>query len=650
MKRHAVLTAERPECRELLYRADIDGLRGIAVILVALYHAQCGFLPGGYIGVDVFFVISGYLITAIILTDLENKRFTFARFYERRARRLLPALYFYGASAAATAWFVLSPPAMKEFGRHLMGANSFSANIIYWLDASYFATKAEHLPLIHTWSLAVEEQFYLAFPALLISAFRFGSKPALFSVLIAAALSLAAAHYLSFFSTSRDGAFFLLLTRAWELLAGSLIAFNRKNDETETAWKRRTSTLLSFAGLVGILLAAITFDSKTHHPSMFTLIPVLGSCFVVAFSRRTSLTGRLLSTSPLLWVGLVSYSFYLAHQPMLAFTRIALARPLSSMEAVGVLLLAFVASALTFLFIEQPARYRQQFSTRSVALFSLGGATSLIFAGWAAWYFDGFPGRMEERVTIKFEQLEMGWKGRAEGIKLGRCHWNNNVAPDIDAFLARWNCLTDNSKRPRVLVVGDSISADKAWLLRAAGFDVGNLGGAGCPLLPPQSAQEPCFKILAKAKELVRSGGVDGVVLGLNWYGPVASADIDAMVEFWSKENVGLLVFSGMPVFHDFKNRVVKHIRDGTPLDQITFDDRQYELHFASLDAFQRRGVSVIDSRALLCGEKSKCGAYFDGLPLIGDPTHLQPAGVGLMAARLTNDPVWSRWYRSLVW
>jgi hypothetical protein len=207
----------------------------------------------------------------------------------------------------------------------------------------------------------------------------------------------------------------------------------------------------------------------------------------------------------------------------------------------------------------------------------------------------------------------------------------------------------DMPDKPRILVVGDSIAADKAWVLREAGFYVGNLGGAGCPLLPPKVAEEPCGKILRKARELVRTGKVDGVVLGQNWRERVSEDDIKAIVEFWAQEKVGLLIFAGMPVYQDFKNRVVKSIREGTPLGRITFDKNQYDLHFASLEAFRRRGVSVIDTRALLCGKESQCGAYFKGMPLVGDPTHLQPAGVAVMAERLARDPVWSRWYGSLV-
>lgn len=543
---------------------------------------------------------------------------------------------------------MFSPPDLKEFGRHLVGANSFSANILYWLDSGYFATKAEYLPLIHTWSLAVEAQFYLVFPVAVLFAMRFGTNFTYYALLGAAVLSLVVAHQWSSSSITRDAAFYLLITRAWELIAGSLMAFGDTDKDDEDLLRRRRSILLSIFGIVGIIWSAVYFNSTTQHPSALTLIPVIATCLILRYANRRSPVASILSFYPLWWVGQISYSFYLAHQPALAFARVALARQLSSVEAAGLLIFALAAGAMTYHFIERPFRQRTRFSTSSIAQSSILATTFLILTGAAFSYFDGVPKRMDATVTATLDVLQKGSLGRAEGIRLGRCHWNPTVEPEVKIFLDEWDCVPNELVHPRILVVGDSISADKAWMLRQAGISVGNLGGAGCPILLPKSADEPCWKILTKARELVRSGGIDGIVLSQNWYDPVSTIDINAIIDFWSQPNVGLLIFSGMPVFSDFKDQVVKLSRQGVSLERITFDANRYDAHLASLTAFQLRGVAVIDSRALLCAAQRQCSAYANGIPLVGDPTHLQPAGARLMAAHLREDRTWNKWYRSL--
>ena len=632
----------------LVHRPEIDGLRGIAVLAVMLFHAHTPYISGGFIGVDIFFVISGYLITRILGDQIESGDLSLARFYERRARRLLPALFVMSAISAIIAWIVLSPPALAEFGGHLIGSSLYVANVIYWIQSGYFATKSEHLPLIHTWSLAIEEQYYILFPLFLVlisKAGRWGIVAALTTI---TGVSLFLAHWYSQTTIHLDAAFFLLPTRAWELLAGSLLTQFECNLTSGNRRVRWRSEVLAALGLGLCLVSFLVFDAETQHPSIYTVPPVIGACLIIAFGTPQSVVGRILAIRPVVALGLISYSVYLYHQPILAFTRISLARELLAPEASLAILGAIVIGAISWIWVERPFRIPGRFSSRSIAFLSVSSTIVAAGIGYALVLSDGVPARMDSRVNAILDTLKVGGVARSEGIRLGKCHYNKDVVPDLAKFLDTWACLP-TGPGPRVLVVGDSIAADKAWVLREAGYNVGNLGGAGCPLVPPNNPAEPCWQILTKARKLLYEKAVDGVVLGNNWLGVVTEADLRAIANFWREPGAQIAVFTGMPDFVDFRNRVVKNIREGVPLDSITYDQAQLEAHERSIALLGDMGFTLINSRDLLCGERSRiCSAFVNGLPLVGDSTHLQPEGVRAMAKRVRQDSAWLQWYGRL--
>jgi peptidoglycan/LPS O-acetylase OafA/YrhL len=309
------------------YRPEIDGLRAVAVLPVMLFHAGLGAFAGGFVGVDVFFVISGYLITSIILAELEQGCFSIKRFYERRARRILPALFLVLAVCVLLAQVWMLPDQFHEFSRATLSVVFFASNIFFWKSTDYFAPEAEENPLLHTWSLAIEEQFYIVFPVLMLLLWQAGRNAVAVLVVLATVASLALAQYGAY--TSPLATFYLLPTRAWELGVGAICAFALHGRA------RREQPLLALLGFGLIVYAVFAFDGETPFASLYALVPVGGAALVILYGGSTRLVGRVLASGPLVGIGLVSYSAYLWHQPLFAFARVRLAVPPST----GLLLL-----------------------------------------------------------------------------------------------------------------------------------------------------------------------------------------------------------------------------------------------------------------------------------------------------------------------
>jgi len=329
------------------YRPEVDGLRAIAVIPVILFHAGVAGFSGGFIGVDVFFVISGYLITSIILADIQSNTFSISRFYERRARRILPALTLVIAACIPFAWVWMTPQELVDFGQSLVATVLFGSNILFWRESGYFSAAAELKPLLHTWSLGVEEQFYLFFPVLLLL-LKPLSRKALTILLSAVVISsVVLAQWASANAVSAN--FYLLPTRIWELLAGALVAIGNFR-------RPIANEALSLIGLLLIIAAVALFNSSTPNPSLWTLLPVGGTVLILGFGNKDTIAGRILSIKPLVSIGLISYSAYLWHQPLLAFYRIRLLTNPDGPELTAIIFATFILAALTWKLVEQPFR------------------------------------------------------------------------------------------------------------------------------------------------------------------------------------------------------------------------------------------------------------------------------------------------------
>lgn len=377
------------------YRPEIDGLRALAVLPVILFHTGYSTFAGGFVGVDVFFVISGYLITTIIHSDLESGRFSVAKFYERRARRILPALFFIIACCLPFAWFWMLPQQLVDFGKALIAVVFFVSNVLFWQQSGYFAAATEENPLLHTWSLAVEEQFYIGFPLLMLMLWRLRRSALGPVILLLCLVSLGMAEWWS--RTAPSANFYLLPSRIWELGIGALCAL----------WllrrPARNNQILATVGLMLILVSMLTFDSETRFPSVWGLLPVGGTALIILFCTSKTLVGRLLTLRPMVFVGLISYSAYLWHQPLFAFARLRAIGPVPVYVMAGLALLSLLLAAFTWYFIERPFRVggKRLFDsrTRIFVLSAVAGGT-IALVGVVAVMGNGFPTRSERIATL----------------------------------------------------------------------------------------------------------------------------------------------------------------------------------------------------------------------------------------------------------
>ncbi|WP_078118080.1 acyltransferase family protein [Thiosocius teredinicola] len=422
------------------YRREVDGLRAIAVLPVIFFHAGFEWIGGGFVGVDVFFVISGYLITTIILDEMDADRFTFSSFYERRARRILPALFFVLLCCLPVSIVYLLPDELQAFSVSLASVIFFISNIYFRNEIDYFAPAAEGQPLLHTWSLAVEEQYYLVFPVLSLLMWRGGRKVFLLTIL---GIAVASFLYADYQSTMRpDKIFYDTRGRVWELFVGSLVAIYLLRVRKAPP-RRSVGEIAALVGLTLILIACIVFEKSTPFPGRNALLPTIGAALVILFASPKNYTGRLLGASTLVGIGLISYSAYLWHQPIFAFARVTgFATPGGFLFTI-LSVASLVAAYLTWRYIEQPFRDRQRISRRQILVFSVLGMLVFSTLGFLGYATTGFP----SRFNIADADLLVTHASRGDYVR---------EAYDKLLKLSDF----DDSATHRVLVIGDSFSQD----------------------------------------------------------------------------------------------------------------------------------------------------------------------------------------------
>ena len=387
---------------KLSYRPEIDGLRAVAVLSAIFYHAQISILgiepfKGGYIGVDIFFVISGYLITSLMLKELEaNKNFSFLGFYERRCRRILPVLFFIILVFLPFSWFYLIPPAFEDFSRSILYAVGFGSNFFFhYSGLEYAGVAGMYKPFLHTWSLSVEEQYYIIFPIFLYFTFKYFNKY-LFQILsLVLVISFLFAEWGS--KNYISATFYFIHSRMWELLAGSMLAYLeiKRGSRSEN---RLLNELLPILGILFIVFFIIFNNDKINHPSFKTFFPVIGTCLFIWFSKKETLLGKVMSLKLLVGIGLISYSLYLWHYPIFSFLRITDSIQGNILMKILTFIILILLSIITYFLIESPFRDKKKIKTK--LFFSI-----IIFAGILIVTFnllvvskDGFKSRMPDVI------------------------------------------------------------------------------------------------------------------------------------------------------------------------------------------------------------------------------------------------------------
>lgn len=437
------------------YRAEIDGLRALAVVPVIFFHAGFQIFSGGFVGVDVFFVISGYLITTIIINEMDAGDFSLLNFYTRRAKRILPALFLVMLVCLPFAAFSFLPIAMKDFSQSLVAVSAFISNVLFWTESGYFEADAELKPLLHTWSLAVEEQYYIIFPLFLMITWKLGRRWILAMLAVISVSSLAFAQWSAYHDPA--AAFYLLPTRAWELLIGAIAAFYLQRREIRLP--HSAHQIGSLLGLALILYAISVYDEATPFPGFHALAPTVGTVLIILFAVPGTWVSQLLSAKVFVGLGLISYSAYLWHQPLFAFTRYN-----STVEpsAILMLVLCMATLPLAFLswrFVEKPFRRPE---LKAGTLFGLVSVAMVGFVtiGYVGNLSDGFKNQiLTYRLTDEQRRLYTSIRSSIEydlsnaDIADGRCHIRVAEADALD--MERFQqCVTMHG--PAVVIFGDS--------------------------------------------------------------------------------------------------------------------------------------------------------------------------------------------------
>ncbi len=498
------------------YRSDVDGLRAIAICSVVAFHAGSTLFSGGFAGVDIFFAISGYLIGGLIYRDVRNGTFSYAAFYQRRAKRILPALFTILAFCYAVVPFLLSPAETLGFSRDALATILSVSNIRFWLSSGYFSSGADLNPLLMTWSLGVEEQFYIFAPILLIFLLRKFQTSSVFAIL----LSLSVGSFvisLVEVSTHPTAAFYMLPTRAWELGAGVLTAVYESDRKNADRWISTTvfSNALSCLGLVIVAYALVMFTKATPFPGAGAALPVFGTILVI-LGHTSWINRHILAAKPLVFIGLLSYSWYLWHWPLLSLARIICDSPLSAPTVSAIVGVSFAAAVLSHRFIEQPFRLRHSAPSLLLRRYCLASVTMLIPA-FLLLFTHGWQQRFPKLARIEDDET---------GLKTDSCLISTN-SPNLSAA-----CVPGGTAQVMALL-GDSHAASLAVALRTAikrrNLALYELTKSSCPPIPGAmpmpnhpSYQSDCATYDRLVLDLVRHDHrIKVVVLAAFWSAPL---------------------------------------------------------------------------------------------------------------------------------
>jgi peptidoglycan/LPS O-acetylase OafA/YrhL len=485
--------------QRLKYRPEIDGLRAIAVLAVILFHAQLGPFPGGFLGVDVFFVISGYLITRIITPDIDAGRFNLKTFYMRRVRRILPALYLVTLLCLPVGLYLLIPEDLADLAKSAIAAVLFVPNFYFWDTADYFARAADFKPLIHTWSLGVEEQFYLLFPALLLL-LTARARVAVLAAIIAVSIGLS----IAFQPRDADAVFYLLPFRAWELATGALAAVL----EPRILERLRGAAVREAGGLLGLLLliAAIVTPAEMLPPIVPQLVAILGAVLALLLWRQGIAAARLLGSAPLAGIGLISYSAYLWHQPILAYARSVTGLELDTSAKVLAVLLTLGLSYLSWRFIETPFRDRHAVLARRLFGMLLPVWAAIVLGALAILFVARSPDAM---MTPLQKQVFLT---AAESPERKACHIKQGK------YVAPGEACVFNARPAKVAVLGNSHGVELAYALGEvlAPEGVAQFTYSACPPLYGQDdgKRSACARWTADVMDhLLHDSEIDTVVI-----------------------------------------------------------------------------------------------------------------------------------------
>jgi peptidoglycan/LPS O-acetylase OafA/YrhL len=562
------------------YLPFIDGLRALAVFPVVFFHANFKYFEGGFVGVDIFFVISGFLITQLIIKDLEKNKFNLFSFYIRRARRILPILFFVILTTIFLSILLMNSTQLNLYVNQVFSVILFISNFFFWQNSGYFDPNTEIQPLLHTWSLAVEEQFYIFFPIFLLFVFKFFRKKILqiiiFIIIMSFLLSQIGGNFkyqnislsypffslpFDFFWQAGSANFYLPFGRAWELLIGSLIAIYFKKIKN---YNQNYCNYFSLIGLIFILFSIFFYSNRFQYPSIYTVLPCLGTALIIIYTNKKTFLFKILTSRPLVQLGLISYSFYLWHQPMFAFSRIQYGTDLTIIISLFLIIISLFLSVFSWKYIEQPFRDRKKIKNNSfliilsIFLLSIISVLSLI---------------KNEKIKSFQAEIPNEIKKTMEFAPADRCIDIENAHK---ANTKNWFCYLgnkDTKKKISFAVIGDSHAHSMIPLFREIAKK-NNLKGiltgfSGCPgIIGVQSIRfektKNCKLLANKFHQFVKDESINKIFLVSRWTyytdGRYNGRQFQLLTEnnnlFSNKENSRTALINGLTNTVDMYNQI----------------------------------------------------------------------------------------------
>lgn len=636
----------------LKYRPDIDGLRAVAVLSVLAFHIGLSRFKGGFVGVDVFFVISGYLISSIIFADINASRFTIAGFYERRIRRIFPALVAMLAVASVVAVVYLLPSELVDYAKSMLAATGSASNLYFWAHSGYFSSPISK-PLLHTWSLAVEEQFYISFPLFLLLVRRFFPQRLRAAVLILFSVSFVTSCVVV--SHNPDTAFYMPYTRAWELLLGTLLSLGIF-PRLKSAWLRNLATL---SGIGMIMWSVLFYSQDTLFPGLSATLPCVGSALIIwAGEAGASFVGSVLSWRPTVFIGLISYSLYLWHWPVIVLRHMGMLAGLGAIAFGGnsallsshrfdmlvEVALSFLLAVLSWRFVERPFRDGPLRLSRR-PLFALTGAAIIILLGCAAWTVraQGFKGRFPDSA-LQIASAALDDKDGTSSVRTGVCFITT------DYHFEKYNhdtCLREDKNKKNYLLLGDSHSA-MLWSALSSTLRHSNVmqaSTAACvPSLTP-SGSDDCKKMMAYIfQQYLPTHSVQGVFIVGRW----EQKNLEPLTGLisWAKQHqLPVIVFGPVPEYDAPLPRLLAYSIAWTKPDlarqHLVASSKVLDAEMQSMAA-NTWHVPYISLYQEICGTDG-CLEYADAahkVPLMFDDNHLSAPGATFVVQRLVDKGV----------
>jgi len=607
------------------YQPHIDGLRGISVAAVVLYHAVPAAFPGGFVGVDVFFVISGYLITCLILEEIGHDGFSIAAFYNRRIRRIFPAFAFLMLCTSAAAYALFLPAELKAYGADLASAALFALNVTLYATMNYFSAPAELNPLLHLWSLSVEEQFYVVFPFVVL----WGVRHRKLAWLLVGLIAVSFVASLVMLSRDPNAAFYLLPLRAWELGIGALVAAVAPGATVRT----RFNEAACGAGLLAILGTILFLPANSRVPGYPALLVCVGAAAITHAGGQSAIASRLLASRPLVFTGLISYSLYLWHWPLFAFAKYYLMGALTPLHTVTIIGASVVMSVFSWRVIERP--FRRAAAAPQPLVIGSGVAVLLMLAalGGLAHQSGGFPGRLNPAAQAAARYQQERGATLIAGMRSGTCFLDPEQGPD--AYDAE-RCFAKPGTRPDIVLWGDSFAAHYYPGLRAAfetrGISVAQATASACPpfLSYPVGGRPHCEALNTYFFGLIEQLRPRVAILSTAWYGHVGlPPQFDSTLQRLIALNVEVVILGPTPAYRvPVPVILTKMLHWGHPASEVP---KQYLWEGVFRNDAEMRAkyvmphvhyISMVDR---IC-RGGVCPMVMDGRPVHYDGGHFDPA------------------------